>query len=171
MGMGKEKQAQEAKDAAFKQLYGVKPETFEKMKNILPKEVTKLHKAGGRPSKLAVAEKLTATLKYLREYRTMESIVADYGAAKSRICETIPWVEDTLAKDKTFKLPGKRVLRGETPPIDYIMADVTESPINRPKKPKNGIPAKKAAYYKNTGNYRAEKQENHRCQPRQRKRP
>ncbi|MDR0562121.1 MAG: transposase family protein [Spirochaetaceae bacterium] len=145
MGMGKEKQAQEAKDAAFKRLYGVKPETFEKMKNILQKAFTKLHKAGGRPPKLTATEKLTATLKYLREYRTMESIAADYGAAKSRICETIQWVEDTLAKDKTFNLPGKRVLRGETPPIDYIMADVTESPINRPQKTrKNGIPVKRS---------------------------
>ncbi|MDR0562628.1 MAG: hypothetical protein LBG73_08055 [Spirochaetaceae bacterium] len=33
--MRKEKQAREAKYAALKRLYGVKPETFEKMKNIL----------------------------------------------------------------------------------------------------------------------------------------
>ncbi|MDR0562375.1 MAG: transposase family protein [Spirochaetaceae bacterium] len=143
MGMGKEKQAQEAKDAVFKRLYGVKPETFEKMKNILQKEFAKLHKAGGRPPKLTAAEKLTATLKYLREYRTMESIAADYGIAKSRICETIQWVEDTSAKDKTFKLPGKRVLRGEAPSIDYIMADVTESPITPPKNQKEWYSGKK----------------------------
>jgi transcription initiation factor TFIIIB Brf1 subunit/transcription initiation factor TFIIB len=143
--MGKKEQAGEAKDAAFKRLYGVKPETFEQMKDILQKALNKLHKSGGRPPKLTAAGKLAAALKYLREYRTMESIAADYGAAKSRICETIQWVEDTLAKDKTFKLPGRRVLKGEAPPIDYIAVDVTESPINRPKKTKkSGIPAKRS---------------------------
>jgi len=58
----------------FKRLYGVKPETFEKMSAILQREYGKLHKSGGSPPKLIVNDKLTATLKYLREYRTMESI-------------------------------------------------------------------------------------------------
>jgi hypothetical protein len=139
------KQAQEAKDAVFKRLYGVKPETFEKMTVILQKAFDKLHKPGGRPPKLTIAERLTATLKYLREYRTMESIGADYGVSKGRLCETIRWVEDTLAKDKTFKLPGKRVLREGASSIEYIVVDVTESPINRPKKTKKrGIPAKRS---------------------------
>jgi transcription initiation factor TFIIIB Brf1 subunit/transcription initiation factor TFIIB len=145
MGMRMKKQAREAKEAAFKRLYGVKPDTFEKMKDILQKAFNKLHQAGGRPPKLTVAEKLAATLKYLREYRTMESIAADYGVAKSRISETIRWVEDTLAKDKTFKLPGKKALENEGSPIKYIVVDVTESPINRPKKnKKSGIRAKRS---------------------------
>ncbi|MDR2478155.1 MAG: transposase family protein [Treponema sp.] len=132
--MGIEREAQEAKDAIFKRLYRVKPETFEKMEAILKKAFDKLHKLGGRPPKMTVIQKLTATLKYLREYRTMKSIAADYGVAKSRISETARWVEDTLAKEKTFKLPGKRVLKNEGSPIKYIVVDVTESPINRPKK-------------------------------------
>ncbi|MDR2477359.1 MAG: hypothetical protein LBD18_06210 [Treponema sp.] len=132
--MGKKREAQEAKDAVFKRLYVVKPETFEKIEAILRKAFEKIHKSGGRPPKMTVAGKLTAALKYLREYRTMESIAADYGAAKSRISETVRWVEDNLAKGKTFKLPGKRVLKNEGAPIKYIAADVAESPVNRPKK-------------------------------------
>jgi hypothetical protein len=90
MNMGKGKRAQETKNAVFKRgLYGVNPETFEKMKAILEKEFERLHKPGGRPSKLTIAEKLTATLKYLGKYRTMESIAAGYGVAKSGIRETI----------------------------------------------------------------------------------
>jgi hypothetical protein len=41
----------------------------------------------------------------------MERIGTDYAVSKSRVCQTIPWVEDTLAKDKTFKLPGKKILK------------------------------------------------------------
>ena len=64
----------------------------------------------------------------------MESIGADYGVKKSTVCESIQWVENTLAKDKTFKLPDKRVLKETSDTIEYIVIDVTESPIQRPKK-------------------------------------
>jgi hypothetical protein len=33
----------------------------------------------------------------------MESIGAEYGVSKSRVYETIQWLEDTLTKDKAFK--------------------------------------------------------------------
>jgi hypothetical protein len=134
--MGQGKQRQDAKSIVFKRLFGVKPETFEKMKAILQKEFDKLHRQGGSPPKLPVENKLLITLKYLREYRTMESIGHDYGVSKSTVCETIQWVENTLAKDKTFKLPGKKVLKETSDTIAYIVVDVTESPIQRPKKNK-----------------------------------
>ena len=104
------------------------------MTAMLQKEYDKMHKFGGSPSKLTVKDKLTATLKYLREYRTMESIGAGYGVSKSTICESIQWVENTLTKDKTFMLPDKKVLKKASDPIEYIIVDVTESPIQRPKK-------------------------------------
>ncbi|GHV10323.1 transposase [Spirochaetia bacterium] len=112
---------------------------------ILQKEYTLLHKKGGKPPRLTVEDKLYITLKYLREYRTMESIGAEYGVGRSAVCESIQWVEDTLAKDKTFRLPDKKVLKKESPSIEYIVVDVTESPINRPKKTKkSGIRARKS---------------------------
>jgi hypothetical protein len=106
------------------------------MKYILQKEFDKLHQQGGSPPKLSVEDKLTVTLKYLREYRTMESIGNDYGISKSTVCETIQWVEDTLANDKIFKLPDKKVLKKAVGAIQYVVVDVTESPIQRPKKTK-----------------------------------
>ena len=133
MGKGK-KYNPNSREAVFKRLYGVKPDTFEKMKGILQKEYNKLHETGGSPPKLAVPDKLMATLKYYREYRTMESIGAEYGVSKSTICESIKWVENTLAEDKTFQLPDKKVLKETSDSIEYIVVDVTESPINRPKK-------------------------------------
>jgi predicted DNA-binding protein YlxM (UPF0122 family) len=133
MGKGK-KYNPNSPEAVFKRLYGVKPDTFEKMKEILQKEYDKIHKLGGSPLKLTIEDKLLATLKYYREYRTMESIGADYGVSKSTVCESIKWVENTLAKDKTFRLPDKKVLKETSDTIEYIVIDVTESPIQRPKK-------------------------------------
>jgi predicted DNA-binding protein YlxM (UPF0122 family) len=105
-----------------------------------------LHKDGGKPPKLTIKDKLYISLKYLREYRTMDSIAADCGVSKSTVCQSIQWVEDTLSQDKTFSLPGKRKLKRKSAAIEYIVIDVTESPINRPKKTKKStIRAKRSA--------------------------
>jgi hypothetical protein len=102
----------------------------------------------------------------------MESIGADYGVSKSTVCETIQWVENTLSQDKTFKLPGKKVLKEAENTIQYIVVDVTESPIQRPKSgQKEYYSGKKTSYDKNTGNNRTEKQENFGCEGGKRQRP
>ena len=64
----------------------------------------------------------------------MDSIAAEYGVCKGTICLSIKWVEDTLVEDGTFALPEKKVLKRKSASIEYIVVDVTESPINRPKK-------------------------------------
>jgi hypothetical protein len=137
--MGKEKINYNDKKHTFKRMFGVEVKTFKKMKEILEKEYEKMHKKGGSPPKMSVEDKLYATLKYLREYRTMEHIGGDYGVRKSTICESIQWVENTLKKDGTFELPGKKALKEAAGTIKYVVVDVTESPINRPKKTKNPI--------------------------------
>jgi len=123
-------------DAAhtFKRLYGVKPVTFSQMLSILQKEYNTMHKNGGKPAKLTPEDKLYVTLKYLREYRTMDSIAAEYGVCKGTVCLAIQWVEDTLEQDGTFALLGKKALKRKSATLEYIVVDVTESPINRPKK-------------------------------------
>jgi len=131
--MGRGKKAKNAKEALFKRLYGVKPATFTQMLSILQKEFNAMHESGGKPPKLTPEDKLYVTLKYLREYRTMDSIAAEYGVCKGTICLSIQWVEDTLTKDGTFALPGKKALKRKSASIEYIIVDVTESPINRPK--------------------------------------
>jgi hypothetical protein len=131
--MSKEKKAKDAKEALFKRLYGVKSATFRKMLMILQKEFGVLHKRGGKPPTLTPEDKLYITLKYLREYRTMDSIAAEYKVCKGSVCLSIQWVEDTLTKDGTFALPGKRTLKRKSASLKYVVVDVTESPINRPK--------------------------------------
>ncbi|MDR0760551.1 MAG: hypothetical protein LBF74_10660 [Treponema sp.] len=44
--MEKKKEAEDAKAALFKWLYGVKPQTFEKMLSILQREYNALHRKG-----------------------------------------------------------------------------------------------------------------------------
>jgi len=131
--MGRGKKAKNAKEALFRRLYGVKPATFTQMLSILQKEFSAMHENGGKPPKLTPEDKLYVALKYLREYRTMDSIAAEYGVCKGTICLSIQWVEDTLTKDGMFALPGKKVLKRKSASIEYIVVDVTESPINRPK--------------------------------------
>jgi hypothetical protein len=84
----------------------------------------------------------------------MDSIAAEYGVSKSTVCQSIQWVEDTLSQDKTFSLPGKRKLKRKSAAIGYIAVDVTESPVNRPKKPKRALfGQKEAPYAENAGNH------------------
>jgi len=137
--MGREKINYNDKEHTFKRMFCVKIKTFNKMIEILEKEYAKIHKKGGSPPKMSVEDKLYATLKYLREYRTMEHIGGDYGVSKSTTCESIQWVENTLKQEGTFKLPGKKVLKKASGAIEYVVIDVTESPINRPKKTKKSI--------------------------------
>jgi hypothetical protein len=150
--MRKGKKAANAKAVLFKRLYGVKPATFGKMRSVLQKEYDVLHQKGGKPPKLTVEDKLYITLKYLREYRTMDSIAAEYGVCKGTVCLAIQWVENTLAGEGTFSLPGKKKLNRKSESIQYIVVDVTESPINRPKKNQKAYySGKKTAHAEDAG--------------------
>jgi hypothetical protein len=75
-----------------------------------------------------------ATLEYLREYRTFSHITASYGVAESNIYRTIKWVEDTLIKEGTFSLPGKKSLLSSNIEYEVVYIDATEISIERPKK-------------------------------------
>jgi hypothetical protein len=132
--LGTRKQEADAKAVLFKRLYGVKPDTFHKMVSILQKEFDALNKNGGKPPKLTPENKLSITLKYMREYRTMDSLAAEYGVCKGMVCLANQWVEETLVKDGAFALSGKKALKRKSGSIQYIVVDVTESPINRPKR-------------------------------------
>jgi len=72
-------------ETKYQALFGVKKPTFDAMLAILEEAYGQLHKAGGRPPRLSVLDKLVVTLGYYREYRTMEHIGFDYGIYKSTI--------------------------------------------------------------------------------------
>jgi len=131
-------------DEQFRRITGVKRTTCEKMMEILgPKHKEKLSK-GGRKPKLSLEEMLLATLEYWREYRTYAHIAASYGIHESNMHRLIKWVEDILVKDGAFSLPGKKTLMKSDVEYEVVLIDVTESPVERPKRGKNTtIPGRK----------------------------
>ena len=130
-------------DADFKQIIGVKRETFAAMTEVLAIEYQKKHVRGGRKPKLALEEQLIMTLKYLRQYVTQKELAYEFEVGEATVHDTIVWVENTLVKDDKFKLPGKKALL-EDDSIEVILVDVTECPIERPKKNNvNGILGKR----------------------------
>ena len=130
-------------DETFKRRIGTTKSVFLTMLDILETAYVHLHQSGGKPPNLTVGDKLLITLKYYREYVTMESLADDYDCSKSAICRSIQWVEDVLSADGRFQLPGKESLQEGDPKTMAI--DVTEHPIERPKKSRNsGIPARKS---------------------------
>jgi transcriptional antiterminator len=131
------------KDADFKQIIGVKRETFAAMTETLTVEYLKKHIKGGRNPKLTLEEQLIMTLKYLRQYVTQKELSYEFEVGEATVHDTIKWVEDTLVKDEKFTLPGKKVLL-EDDSIEVVLVDVMECPIERPKKNSgNGTRAKR----------------------------
>ena len=126
-------------DKHFRRLTGVKRVTFDTMICILIRANILKKAQGGRPNKLAIPDMLLMTLEYLREYRTYFHISSNYGVSESTAFKTIRWVEDTLIKDGTFSLPGKKELLKSDIPIDIVLVDASESPIERPKKNRKNI--------------------------------
>jgi hypothetical protein len=120
----------------FKRLTGVKRETFELMLSVL-KQSEQQKKRSGRPSKLALADQLLLTLMYWREYRTQFHIAKSYGIHEANANRIIRKVEGALAASGVFDLPSKRAVRAdEGGEISFVIVDVTETPIERPKKSK-----------------------------------
>ena len=89
---------------------------------------------GGKPSRLAVEDKLLMALEYLREYRTYFHLGQSYGLSESACYRNCKWIEDILIKSKVFSLPGKKTLLNSDTEFEVILIDATESPIERPKK-------------------------------------
>ena len=123
----------------FRRITGVKRATFEKMVEILKKSYAEKHKRRGRKPKLSIENQLLAALEYWREYRTYAHIAASYGIAESNIYHSIKWIENTLIKDGTFSLPGKKELLKSDTDYEVVLIDATETPVERPQKNKESI--------------------------------
>jgi len=127
------------KDEDFKRSTGVQRSTFEKMLEVVKTGLRDF----GRPPKLRRADQLLMTLMYWREYRTEFHIGLTYGVSEATVCRTIRKVENVLIQSKQFHLPGKKVLQPSDTKIEIVLVDVTEQPIERPKKDNAGIIAAK----------------------------
>jgi hypothetical protein len=126
-------------DTDFKRLTGVQRETFEKMLKVIEQGQRNF----GRPPKLSRADQLLMTLMYWREYRIEFHIAQSYDLSEATVYRTIRKVEDTLVRSRKFLLPGKKVLQPSDTVFEVVLVDVSEQPIERPKKAKRAITAVK----------------------------
>lgn len=117
----------------FKRLCGVKKETFAQMVEIVENQ-EKLKTKTGRPSKLSLENQVLMTLEYLREYRTYFHIAQSWGVNESTACRIIRKIENILIRSQELALPGKKHLLKSNHELEVVVIDVTETPIERPKK-------------------------------------
>jgi transposase len=128
----------------FKQVIGVKKLTYEEMLAELRAAYAEKHRRRGRHSKLSLEDILFMALTYWRQYVTQKELAFEFEVGEATVHDWIVWVEDTLVKCKRFSLPGKKALLENTG-IEIVLVDVTESPVERPKKnKKSGTPAKRS---------------------------
>ena len=130
-------QIKDLRPALFKRYCGVRPETFDKMVAVISDHLGATRIKSGRPPKLSIEDQVLMTLEYWREYRTFFHIARSWGLHESTVWRTIKRVEDLLIKSKAFTLPGKKQLQLSDHEIEFIVVDVAETPIERPKKSKN----------------------------------
>jgi len=132
-------QIKDLRPALFKRYCGVKPETFQKMVAVVSDHLAETRIKTGRPPKLSVADQVLMTLEYWREYRTFFHLARSGGIHESSNWRIIRRVEDVLTKSKAFTLPGKKKLQVADHEIEFIVVDVAETPVERPKKSRKPI--------------------------------
>jgi hypothetical protein len=121
------------KPTAFKRFCGVKPHTFAAMiKALRAREAQK--KKPGRTADLCLEDQPLLALQYWREYRTYFHLSVSWGVSEATVSRIVRRVEDILIKTRQFHLPGKKALRGAAHHFQVVVVDVTETPVERPKK-------------------------------------
>ena len=64
-------------------------------------------------------------------------MVNKQGVNESTAYRIIRKIEDVLVTSRAFSLPGKKKLSSCDYQVEIVVVDVTESPVERPKKNKN----------------------------------
>ena len=128
----------------FKRLVGVQPETFKKMvseaKRINAEQPKKkVGKKRGPKEKINWYDKTLMMLMYYREYRTFAHIGASYNISEAQCWRIVTTMEQWLIKSELFHLPGKKKLTESDVELEVVIVDVSEHPIERPKKNNESI--------------------------------
>lgn len=129
------------KDAQFQRLTGVKRTLFEEMASVVAdcKQRHRKHPGRGRPARLSIADQVLVMLMYYREYRTFFHVGGSYGISEVQCWRIVTTIEAILIEADLFHLPGKRQLTGDRISYEVMVIDVSESPVERPKKNSGGI--------------------------------
>ena len=125
--------SQALKHPQFKRRFGVHRATFKRMVKGLSTGLASVRRPG-RPPKLSIENQILVALEYWREYRTYFHIATDWAVSESTICRIVHRVETDLMASGLFRIPGKnRLVRGFGQ-YEMVVMDVTETPIERPKR-------------------------------------
>jgi len=73
------------------------------------------------------------SLKYWRQYITQKELAFEFCIGEATTHDIIVWVENTLVKSGKFSLLSKKALLYDNE-IEIVLVDVSENPIERPKK-------------------------------------
>ncbi len=82
----------------------------------------------GRKPKLPETQ-LLATLENIREHRMYAHIAASYQIDESNMYRMIRWVEDTLVRDGTFSLPGRKALLKSDMEYEVVLIMLQNHPV------------------------------------------
>jgi len=128
-------------DAQFQRQIGVKRVLFEEMVRVVTdhKQKHRKHPGRGRPSRLSIADQVLVMLMYYREYRTFFHVGGSYGISEVQCWRIVTAIESILIEADFFHLPGKKQLIGDKITYEVVVVDVSESPVERPKKNSEGI--------------------------------
>lgn len=132
------KKLNELSNNQFRRVTGVKKTTFKKLVETLRPKWALRRQAGGPPPKLKLEDQLLLTLSYWRNYGTYLETGAKFGVSESSAFFICRWIENNLKNEKMLHLPGKKELLSGKDKYEIIVFDVTECPIERPKRRKTG---------------------------------
>ena len=76
--------------------FGIGKREFDRMLAALEDAYCREHKRKPRFTKITMLDKLVLTLIYRHEYRSMDSIAAEYEVSRDTIEANVHWVEQTL---------------------------------------------------------------------------
>ena len=125
--------AKQLRPRQFRRRLGVCRSTFDLIVKALQSQLPEKPGRGRKP-KLCLEDRALVALEYWREYRSYFHIATDWQISESTVCRIVHWVEDSLMRSGLFRLPGKkRLVQGFERP-DVVVMDVTETPIERPKR-------------------------------------
>jgi hypothetical protein len=117
----------------FKRRFGVYRATFKRMVKGLSAQHSQT-RSPGRPHKLSIENQTLVALEYWREYRTYFHIATDWAVSESTVCRIVHRVETDLMASGLFRIPGKKQLVQGFVNYEMVVMDVTETPIERPKR-------------------------------------
>ena len=122
-------------DSLFLRDVGVSKQTFQSLLDLIEAYIATGHeknpmKKRGLKSRLSIAQQLLLTLTYLRHYPTFAKLGKEFCISESYANKIYHRIVDILVR----VLPMKNKKELLTANLETILIDVTEQPIERPKR-------------------------------------